>query len=63
MYEQRASLVAIEVLSEGCQFVMRNHVKDVLPLVLPFIDSDSPMVRETACLALGQLADNLKPGM
>lgn len=59
--EKRCALLFTGVLCEGCQSVMRPQIDSLLPMQLTAIKSPVAILRSTASIALGQMAEFLQP--
>ena len=58
--DRKASMLSIAVLVEGCAEYMRNHLKDILEMVVMGMKDSSIIVRRAACMALGALCDDFE---
>ena len=54
--KQRAGLLALSLIGEGCGKAMFAQMQDVVAAVLPFVGAGHPRVRYAAITAIGQLA-------
>lgn len=48
--------MAISVSCEGCAKYLKNHLDNVMEMVLPFFNDPHPRVRWAACNAIAQMA-------
>ena len=55
-YERRAVLVLLSVVAEGCQEAMAQKLESLLPLVFAGCADSEQVVREAACITIGQFA-------
>jgi importin-5 len=55
--------MAISVLGEGAQDVMKESLSQVMDLVLPYTRDASPRVRYACCNCLGQMCTDFGPGL
>ena len=59
--ERHAALMAISAIGEGCYKIMRNELKSILEMILPYFSDPHPRVRYAACNAAGQLSTDFTP--
>ncbi|OQR85004.1 importin-like protein [Achlya hypogyna] len=58
---QKAGVLALGVVSEGCSEFLSANVKSVLPFIYEAAASQHHSVREAACFSLGQFCEYLQP--
>ncbi|KAJ1675451.1 importin subunit beta-3 [Spiromyces aspiralis] len=61
--ERHAALMAVSAIGEGCYKVMRNELKNVLDMILPFFDDPHPRVRYATCNVIGQMSTDFQPAI
>eukprot|EP00735_Rhodelphis_limneticus_P009456 TRINITY_DN2759_c0_g2::TRINITY_DN2759_c0_g2_i1::g.27404::m.27404 TRINITY_DN2759_c0_g2::TRINITY_DN2759_c0_g2_i1::g.27404 ORF type:complete len:1072 (+),score=371.91,sp/O60100/IMB4_SCHPO/26.24/6e-93,HEAT_2/PF13646.1/4.1,HEAT_2/PF13646.1/17,HEAT_2/PF13646.1/17,HEAT_2/PF13646.1/2.5e+02,HEAT_2/PF13646.1/7.9e+02,HEAT_2/PF13646.1/5.2e-06,HEAT_2/PF13646.1/3.1e-08,HEAT_2/PF13646.1/0.42,HEAT_2/PF13646.1/0.33,HEAT_2/PF13646.1/16,HEAT_2/PF13646.1/7.3,HEAT_2/PF13646.1/80,HEAT/PF02985.17/5.1e+02,HEAT/PF02985. len=59
--EQRAALVAIASLAEGCHDQCVSSLSRLVPALCQAAQNPERIVREAACFAIGQFSDQLQP--
>ena len=59
--QRHAALIAISTMAEGAAKTMSEHMKDVVQLIMPFVQDPHPRVRYAFCNAAGQLATDFAP--
>lgn len=60
-YRRRAALVLLAVTAEGCQEAMAAQLPSLLPVVYAGCADAEQVVREAACITIGQFAQYLQP--
>ena len=58
---RKAGIAGLGVIAEGCAEPLREHLSDIMPIVLKAAQDPSPAVRECSCFALGQLSEHCQP--
>ncbi|KDO29492.1 hypothetical protein SPRG_06032 [Saprolegnia parasitica CBS 223.65] len=58
---QKAGVLALGVVSEGCSEFLSTNVKSILPFIYEAAASPHAAVREAACFSLGQFCEYLQP--
>lgn len=58
---RKAGIACLGVIAEGCCEPLREHLGDIMPIVLQAAKDPSAPVRECACFALGQLSEHCQP--
>lgn len=58
--QQRAALMCIGIMSEGCEAAMRSKLKTFMPFLLQQLQHSHPAVVAAAALCLGQFAGETK---
>ncbi|KAH3757236.1 ARM family protein [Pelomyxa schiedti] len=56
-----AAAMAISSCGEGCKFVLKHHINDMLKIVLPLMEDAHPRVRWAAINCVGQLFTDFAP--
>jgi hypothetical protein len=59
--QRKAGIACLGVIAEGCAEPLREHLADIMPIVLQAAQDPSAPVRECACFALGQLSEHCQP--
>lgn len=58
---RKAGIACLGVIAEGCAEPLREHLGDIMPMVLQAAQDPSATVRECACFALGQISEHCQP--
>lgn len=58
---RKAGIACLGVIAEGCTEPLREHLADIMPIVLQAAQDSSASVRECACFTLGQLSEHCQP--
>eukprot|EP00554_Chaetoceros_debilis_P005271 CAMPEP_0194073090 /NCGR_PEP_ID=MMETSP0149-20130528/630_1 /TAXON_ID=122233 /ORGANISM="Chaetoceros debilis, Strain MM31A-1" /LENGTH=1076 /DNA_ID=CAMNT_0038753051 /DNA_START=109 /DNA_END=3339 /DNA_ORIENTATION=- len=58
---RKAGIACLGVIAEGCAEPLREHLTEIVPIVLLAAKDPTPSVRECACFALGQLSEHCQP--
>ena len=58
---RRAAIIGLAMAAEGCCDTFEEVLPQLLPLVYAACADDTQIVREAACIALGEFAQNLQP--
>ncbi len=58
---RKAGIACLGVIAEGCAEPLREHLAEIMPIVLLAAQDTSASVRECACFALGQLSEHCQP--
>lgn len=58
---RKAGIACLGVIAEGCAEPLRDHLTDIMPIVLSAAKDPCAAVRECACFALGQLSEHCQP--
>jgi len=58
---RKAGIACLGVIAEGCAEPLREHLAEIVPIVLQAAQDPSAPVRECACFALGQLSEHCQP--
>lgn len=58
---RKAGVACLGVIAEGCAEPLRDHLSEVIPIVLSAAKDPCSAVRECACFALGQLSEHCQP--
>jgi hypothetical protein len=58
---RKAGIACLGVIAEGCAEPLREHLAEIMPIVLQAAQDPSAPVRECACFALGQLSEHCQP--
>ncbi|KAJ3138200.1 hypothetical protein HK101_003763, partial [Irineochytrium annulatum] len=61
--KRHAGLMAISVMGEGCNDLMKESLRDFVTLILPYLRDAHPRVRYAACNAVGQMCTDFAPDM
>ncbi|KAH3757091.1 ARM family protein [Pelomyxa schiedti] len=57
-----ASVLALSTCAEGCQYVLKNHIPEVLKFILGLLPDPHPRVRWMCLNCIGQFCSDLGPG-
>ena len=58
---RKAGIACLGVIAEGCAEPLREHLADIMPMVMQAAKDPSAPVRECSCFALGQLSEHCQP--
>lgn len=58
---RKAGIACLGVVAEGCADNFREHLAEIMPIVLQAAGDTSASVRECACFTLGQLSEHCQP--
>ncbi len=58
---RKAGIACLGVVAEGCAEPLREHLGEIMPIVLRAAQDPSAAVRECSCFALGQLSEHCQP--
>lgn len=58
---RKAGMACLGVVAEGCAEPYREHLAEIMPLVLQAAGDSSAPVRECACFTLGQISEHCQP--
>ncbi|KAJ3429312.1 karyopherin (importin) beta [Anaeramoeba flamelloides] len=56
-----AGLIAVSTIIFGCKRVMKDQVNDLILLVLPFFESENPIIQYQTCLCINKMAQVFSP--
>ncbi len=59
--QRKAGIAGLGVIAEGCAEPFREHLSEIMPIVLQASGDPSASVRECACFALGQMSEHCQP--
>ncbi|KAJ3214756.1 hypothetical protein HK099_006680 [Clydaea vesicula] len=57
---RKSCLLALAVIVDGCADFMRAKIDGILPVIQAGLQDQHPIVRKSACMALGSLAEELE---
>jgi hypothetical protein len=60
-HHRKAGIGCLGVVAEGCSEQFRDHLADIMPIVLQASTDTSAAVRECACFTLGQMSEHCQP--
>eukprot|EP00551_Chaetoceros_affinis_P007050 CAMPEP_0203662278 /NCGR_PEP_ID=MMETSP0090-20130426/300_1 /ASSEMBLY_ACC=CAM_ASM_001088 /TAXON_ID=426623 /ORGANISM="Chaetoceros affinis, Strain CCMP159" /LENGTH=1073 /DNA_ID=CAMNT_0050525041 /DNA_START=61 /DNA_END=3282 /DNA_ORIENTATION=- len=58
---RKAGIACLGVIAEGCAEPFREHLAEIMPIVLQASGDASAAVRECACFTLGQMSEHCQP--
>ena len=58
---RKAGIACLGVIAEGCSESFREHLSEIMPVVLQASGDSSASVRECACFTLGQMSEHCQP--
>ena len=58
---RKAGIACLGVIAEGCAEPFRDHLSEIMPIVLQASSDSSASVRECACFTLGQMSEHCQP--
>lgn len=58
---RKAGIACLGVIAEGCAEPFREHLAEIMPIVLNASGDTSASVRECACFTLGQMSEHCQP--
>ena len=59
--QRKAGIACLGVVAEGCAEPLREHLAEIMPIVLQAAQDSCAAVRECSCFALGQLSEHCQP--